>query len=122
MQKALICFMFSVFAIQASASFSYDLLLKPNHTETIKNYAPWTVSGTCKLESSDDLISLDVSIKGDGSINGSPVTSGDKINIKAHNNEEFRLTASAGAKLEITKVNAPNQSIPPQAAIAHCHV
>lgn len=125
MKKALLGFIFSIFAIQIHAdpalhSISQDLILEPNHTETITNYFPWAISGKCKLESDDEVITLEVSVKGDGSINGKTIKENHKEQIMIHNNEMVLLTASGGAILKITKIDTPNQGIPQHNATAHC--
>lgn len=126
MKKLFTGLLFGMLSLQTHAvnitSFNYDLLLQPNKTETITNFAPWTVTGKCKLESDDELITLDFSVKGKGTINGEELKSGEQRTITAHSNEEFALSAEAGAKLKITKVQSPNQNSEPHVAIAHCHM
>lgn len=126
MKKFFTGLLFAMICLQANAmyitSFNYDLLLKPNKTETITNFAPWTVAGKCKLESDDEFITLDIAVTGKGTINGEEIQSGEQRTITAHNNDEFSLSAAAGAKLKITKVQSINQNTEQHVAIAHCHM
>tara|TARA_B110000879_G_C11099651_1_gene482616 strand:- start:957 stop:1325 length:369 start_codon:yes stop_codon:yes gene_type:complete len=122
MKKILISLFLSLMACQANAAYHYDVLLQPNKTEVITNQMWWTLTGDCQIESSESLITLDITVNGVGSINGQKLSSGESVQVNAHNGESFELVADAGTKLKITKVESPDHSSNTQNAMAHCHL
>ena len=104
MKKILISLFLSLMACQANAAYHYDVLLQPNKTEVITNQMWWTLTGDCQIESSESLITLDITVNGVGSINGQKLSSGESVQVNAHNGESFELVADAGTKLKISVI------------------
>ena len=84
---------FSILSSHVYATINYDLLLKPEKTESFSNQLWWSISGSCSIETTESLITLDIVIQGEGSVNGRKLTSGEHMKINAYNGQLFFRTA-----------------------------
>lgn len=122
MKKFFTLLIFSFIACQSYATMNYDVLLLPNETEVIPNQLWWTITGNCKIETKEDLIALEVSITGKGSINGHKFSKNEVVTLTARNAQTFILTAEPNAILNIKKVKVSEAMSNTESALAHCQM
>ena len=96
------------------ASPAYDYELPANEPVVFSNIFMWSISANCVIlsEKEDNFISFKL-LRKSGSINETPLSSGDEMSLIVHPNDTFYVTALPGAKVEL--INHGDKSI-----IARC--
>jgi hypothetical protein len=86
-------------------SFSIDYELPPNIPQIFSNYVFWTIEANCTLATEDQSITLNiVALAKQGKINLIPISSGQTLQLTLTSNENLRISADPGAKVEITNL------------------
>lgn len=87
--------------LQVGATLEYEL--PPNQAQTFSNYMFWEVEADCKIVSPDAsnvLYAFATAKK--GKLNGIPWVKGDSMRVTVHNGDILKITAAAGAQVQIT--------------------
>lgn len=87
--------------LQVGATLEYDL--PPNQAQTFSNYMFWEVQADCKIvtpDASNVLYAFATAKK--GKLNDIPWVKGDSMRVTVHNGDILKITASAGAQVQIT--------------------
>ncbi len=79
--------------------------LAPNQPQVFTNYMFWAVEANCKILTSDESNSLRVvALAKKGKVNDVPMSSGQTLYVTVHQNENLKVAADSGAKVEITNL------------------
>lgn len=87
----------------AGISVEYDF--PPNQPQLFTNYMFWTIEANCKMiteDESDELYAIALAKR--GKINDIPLSSGESIQVTIRNNDNLKVSADSGAKVEITNL------------------
>ncbi|MGL5742977.1 MAG: hypothetical protein ACRCXC_10805 [Legionella sp.] len=84
---------------------TFEVELPPNTAQLFVNYMFWTVETNCKIDTEDQSNNLYVeAMVKKGKVNDVPVSAGDKLTITVHQNDNLRISADSGAKVQITNL------------------
>lgn len=77
--------------------------LQPNEPQLFINYMFWPIDATCKIISEDESNELFIEAKArKGKINDATISEGQTLTVVVHPNENLKLGADSGAKVQIT--------------------
>lgn len=81
----------------------YPILLSPNEPHIIPNTFFWSIDLKCTILSNTEInpLSLEV-LKKSGTLNGIPLSVGDKMAMDVRTGEQLYITAVSGASVEVT--------------------
>ena len=87
-----------------------EVVLQPNEPQPITNSFFWTIEGVCTIVSDVESTPISVSIlRKSGSLNGVPLSKGEKIDLIVHPDEKLYFSAASGGRVEL--VNHGEQMI-----------
>ncbi|QMT60973.1 MULTISPECIES: hypothetical protein [unclassified Legionella] len=87
--------------LQRGVTIEYDL--PSNDPQIFLNYLFWPVEANCKITTEDEGDELlVVALAKKGKVNDINLSAGESLRITVHPNENLKLSAESGAKVEIT--------------------
>lgn len=91
-----------------------DYDLPPNQPQVFSNYMFWTIEANCKMTIEGDSTNFFLAaLAKKGKINDLPIVAGQSLQLTIRANENLKIIAESGAKVEITNLG-------PQMAKASC--
>ncbi len=96
------------YTLQAGPAYDYELPSKD--PVVFSNIFMWSIKASCSIMSEDDdnFISFKL-LRKSGTINETPLASGDEMSLVVHPSDTFYITAISGAKVEL--INHGDKSI-----------
>lgn len=99
----------SSYALESNAmplqGVTIEYELAPNQPQIFANYMFWTVEANCKIFTEDDSDDLHVvALARTGKVNDMPLSAGQSMHVTVHPNENLKLSADSGAKVQITNL------------------
>ncbi|KTD82861.1 hypothetical protein [Legionella waltersii] len=80
---------------------------QPNQPQVFVNYLYWEVSAECKIYSEDSSNEMFTeALLKRGKVNGIPLSKGETLKVTVHNGDILKISAEAGAKVQITNIGA----------------
>jgi hypothetical protein len=90
---------------QQSLTMEYEL--PPYQPQVFTNYMFWTIEANCKIITEDANNALHVlALAKKGKINDVPLSSGQSLQVTVYPEQNLKITADSGAKVEITNLGA----------------
>ncbi|MGC1182342.1 hypothetical protein [Legionella sp.] len=84
-------------------TIEYDL--PSNQPQIFTNYLFWPIEANCKMSTEDEDITLFlVVLAKKGKINDIPLLAGETFQVTIHPNENLKINADSGARVEITNL------------------
>ncbi|EHL32846.1 hypothetical protein [Legionella drancourtii] len=89
--------------LQQGVTIEYEL--PPNQPQIFSNYMFWTIEANCKMITEDENDDLHVvALARKGKVNDVPLSTGQSLQITIHPNENLKISADSGAKVQITNL------------------
>lgn len=80
----------------------FVVVLEPNEPNPITNTWFWAIEGVCTIVSDVESTPISVSIlRKSGSLNGVPLSKGEKMDLIVHPDEKLYISAASGGRVEL---------------------
>lgn len=94
-------------ALITSQAFAQVIKLSPNESKSLTNHAPWTLSATCNVQSSQANSKILVSVtENKGTVNGKSLSKGQTTSIKLKTHANISVSAEPGTTVNLVNSGA----------------